>query len=224
MQCLNAFVAVFYPEKFYGFLTTDQPGTGKEPGIHFSARDCVPDWKGSTAHVWSVPGTPVTYRIIERPSKKYSSTWKSAIDVRPLFLEEPSESLKTYREVSWVKEWNGCYGLLARSCGDTLFIHRSQIQDQSKVRLFAIKVGDWIYHGAGKRDDERWHATNIELFSEAEQARLQRGLPAQEPEPEPEPVPVPVAATPEFTSVLAPATRNKPLIQLILERGSRISK
>jgi hypothetical protein len=69
----------------------------------------------------------------------------------------------------------------------------------------------------GTREDGRWHAVDIEIFSEAEQARLQQGRPAQEPESEPEPEPELAVAVPEF-SVLAPATKNVPMIQLILEK------
>jgi hypothetical protein len=81
-----------------------------------------------------------------------------------------------------------------------------------------LRVGDYVYHGVGKRDDSRWHAVAIELFSAEEQERLQRGLPAQEPEPEPQPAPL--VAAPELTqvSVLTPDKCNKTLLQLILER------
>jgi hypothetical protein len=55
------------------------------------------------------------------------------------------------------------------------------------------------------------------LYSREEIERMAKGLPAQEPEPKP----VTTAAAPEFTSVLAPATRNKPMLQLILERRKK---
>jgi hypothetical protein len=78
-----------------------------------------------------------------------------------------------------------------------------------------------VYHGLGKRDDGRWHAVAIELFSEAEQVRLQQGLPAQEPEQEPEPAPRVAAPALARASVLAPDKCNKTLLQLILERGMK---
>jgi hypothetical protein len=181
----EGFVAVFYPEKFSGFITPDAPGTTSSPGIYFKASDARPDWKGSTAHAW-IPGTPVSYIRVNQPSRKYPN-WTVADDVCPLFTEEPSESLETYGEISCVRTWNRCFGELLREDGDLLFFHKNSVVDQHKGRLIDLNVGDYIYHGVGKRNDGRWHAIAIELFSEIEQARLQQGLPAQEPESEPEP-------------------------------------
>ena len=41
----EGYVAVFYPDKFYGFITQDLPGTSSSPGIYFGSRDIRPDWK-----------------------------------------------------------------------------------------------------------------------------------------------------------------------------------
>jgi len=200
-----------------GFVSLYPPGSGRRaPGLHFGVRDIRPDWKGSTAHVW-VQGTPVSFVKIQRPSKKFGGgMWTSASDVCPQFVEEPSESLETYSETGRVRSWNGCFGDLQRECGDTLFLHRSSVADRFKHLLINLSVGDYVYHRVGKRDDvHRWHAIDIELFSEVEQARLQRGLPAQQPEP------VLVAATPEtepVPEVLAPTNRLKTLRQLALEK------
>jgi hypothetical protein len=218
----EGFVAIFYPEKFYGFITQDVPGTSSSSGIYFGARDIRPDWRGSTAHAWT-PGTPVSYLLVKRPSKKFAGTWTAADDVYPLFTDEiETESLETYGETSCVLKWNGRYGELLREDGDTLFFHKASVLDRFEGRLVNLSAGDYVYHGVGTREDGRWHAVDIELFSEAEQARLQQGLSAQEPEsePEPEPQPAPLVAAPELTedSLLAPARRNTPIIQLILEK------
>jgi hypothetical protein len=210
-QRFEGFVAVFYPERFYGFITQDLPGTSSSSGIYFGAREIRPDWKGSTAHAWT-PGTPVSYLLAKQPSRKYKGTWTVADDVCPLFTEEPSESLETYGETSRIRSWNGCFGELQRECGDTAFFHKNSVVDRFKGSLINLNVGDYVYHGVGRRDDGRWHAVALELFSAAEQARLQQGLPALEPELEPEPV-----------SVLAPATRDKPMLQLVLERRNKKS-
>jgi hypothetical protein len=55
------------------------------------------------------------------------------------------------------------------------------------------------------------------LYSREEIERLAKGLPAQEPEPEPVPAPQVAAPEPE-PSVLAPATKNVPMLKLIIER------
>jgi hypothetical protein len=218
----EGFVAVFYPEKASGFLTPDAPGTGCSPGIYFKASDVRADWKGSTTHAW-IPGTPVSYIRVNQPSRKYGGSWVVADDVCPLFTEEPSESLETYGETSRVLTWNRCFGELLRDDGDHIFFHKNSVADQFKHHLVNLKVGDYLYHSVGKREDGRWHAVAIELFSDEEQDRLQQGLPAQEPELEPEPAPL--VAAPELTqdSVLTPATKNVPLLRLILERRKKKS-
>jgi hypothetical protein len=205
----EGFVQVFYPEKFYGFLSQSLPGAEcHAPGIHFGARNIVPDWKGSTSYAWA-EGTPVSFVLIKRPSKKFNGAmWTSADDVCPLFAEEPTESLETYAETSRVRSWNGRFGEFQRECGDVLFFHRKSVADRFKHLLINLNVGDWVYHRVGKRDDKRWHAIDVELFSEAEQARLQQGLLAQEPEPAVEPVP----------EILATQNRNKSIVRLIADR------
>lgn len=208
----EGFVAVFYPEKFSGFITHDAPGTSGSAGIYFRAMDVRPDWKGSTAHAW-IPGTPVSYLLVKQPSRKYCGNWIVADDVCPVFVEEQTESLETYGETSRIRSWNGCFGELQRECGDTLFFHKASVLDRFKGRLVNLNVGDLVYHGVGKRDDGRWHAVGIELFSTAEQARLQQGLPAQEPEPE---------FKSEPASVLAPATCGLPLIEIIKRRKLKV--
>lgn len=218
---LEGFVAVFYPEKFYGFITNDVPGMTTSSGIYFGTRDIRPDWKGSTAHAW-MPGTPVSFLRVKRPSKKYDGTWVSADDVCPLFTDEPTEGLETYAETSWVRKWNGSHGELQREDGDTLFFHKASVLDRFKHLLVNLNVGDWVYHGVGKRDDGRWHAVAIELFSIAEQARLQQGLPAQESEPEPECASVlaPEPNVVEFQSeLLRSENKNRSLLSLILDRS-----
>ena len=120
-----------------------------------------------------------------------------------------------------------------RDDGDVLFFHKNSVVDRFKHHLVNLKVGDYVYHGLGKRDDGRWHAVAIELFSETEQARLQQGLPGQEldlePGPEPEPEPAPLVAAPEPAVVthrpqsewLRPENKNRSLFELILERRKK---
>lgn len=222
----EGFVAAFYPEKFHGFITQDLPGTSSGAGIYFRASDVRPDWKGSTAHAW-IPDTPVSFLLTKHPSRKYGGTWVVAHDVFPLFTEEPSESLETYGETSCVRSWNRCFGELLRQDGDILFFHKNSVADRFKNHLINLNIGDWVYHRVHKRDDGRWCAVAIELFSEAEQARLQRGLSAQEPELEPEhepqPVPQVAASALAHTSALSPATKNVQILQLIREQKRRRS-
>jgi hypothetical protein len=222
-QRFEGFVAVFYPDKFYGFITQDLPGTSSSPGIYFGTRDIRPDWRGSTAYAWGPPGTPVSFLKVKRPSKKYDGTWTAADDVYPLFADEPAESLETYGETSRVRSWNRCFGELQRECGDRIFFHKSSVLDRFKHLLINLNVGDYVYHSVGKREDGRWHAVGVELFSAAEQERLLQGLPAQEPESEPEPA-LTSAVAPEPTVVetqselLCPKNCKRTLLEIMQSR------
>ena len=204
-------IGVFYPNKNWGFISVDTAGVRRSgPGLFFHERDLRGDWRGSVA--WGkIPGTPVTFKTKRNPSTKYpGQTLVSADDVAPIFEEPATESLDTYREVSRVRTWNGKFGTLARDCGSELFFHRSAIlQDDRASRL---QIGDLVFHGVGQRDDDRWRAIEIQLYSAGEQERLQQGLPAYEVESEPIIEPI--------SDLLSPINRQKTLLELIKENQS----
>jgi hypothetical protein len=81
-------------------------------------------------------------------------------------------------------------------------------------------VGDPVFHGVRKcKDGKKFEASVIELYSREEIERVAKGLPVQEPEPQLAPQ---VAAPPEpEPSVLSLATKNVPLLRLILERREK---
>jgi hypothetical protein len=196
-------ITVYYPDDHWGFLRT-QSGDR----LFFHERDVRGDWRGSTAWV-RIQGTPVTFTVKHKASKKYSGQiFAAADDVAPVFQDPPTESLETYREVSRVREWNGCFGNLTRECGSVLFFHRSAL---IQGRPSDVKVGDFLYHGVRQREDGRFGATAIQLYSHVEQDRLQRGLPAYEVEPEEEPESA-------VSELLTPANRNKTIHELIEEK------
>ncbi len=212
----NGEIAVFYPDKGWGFLEVD-PNVARKSGggggLFYHERDVRGDWRGSAA--WAkIPGTPVTFIKKLRNSTKYpGQTLAAADDVAPVFDEPATEYLANLREVSKVHKWNGRFGELIRECGSVLFLHATSVIQSE--RLADLQIGDFVFHGISQREDGRWRATEIELYSRAEQQRLQQGLPAYEVEPEPELEPAVVDAVSEL---LTPTNRNKTLLELIRER------
>jgi hypothetical protein len=212
---IDGFVRVFYHDKYYGFLSETENGQG----IHFNPRYAREDWKGCKCWLF-VTGTPVRFGTEQNPSKKFPGVlWTSAIDIEPVFVDEDHESLETYSETSQVNMWNGRFGELRRECGDELFFHKDSIAAGFEYLLHNLQIGDFVYHRVGQRADRdngsSWHAVDIEIFSEAEQDRLRRGLPAQEPEV------APVATAPDPESVLVSSARGKTLFELVAERRTK---
>jgi hypothetical protein len=169
-------VAVFFADKGWGFLSL-----GHDARIFFHDRDVRGDWRGSTG--WArIAATPVTFLKKKTSSRKHpGQTLLAAADVAPVFEESATEDLSTYREVSRVREWNGVFGELVRECGSILFFHKTSV---IQGRAAGIQIGDFIFHGVSQRDDGRWRASAIQLYSTDEQQRLQQGLPAYEAVPE----------------------------------------
>jgi hypothetical protein len=194
----------FLPDRKFGFIVTGNVE------LHFHLNSIRRDWRGSVAHA-TTPGAPVTF------IKRDSGPKAGADDVCGIFMEEQRTPLEDWREVSRVKEWNGRFGELTREGedgGDPLFFHRNQIVEHNRNRIPFIEIGNLVYHGVGTLGFDRcgrpsWVATNIELYSDDEQDRLQRGLPAYE---EPEPVVEPAS------ELLTPVNRSKTIRELIEEK------
>jgi cold shock CspA family protein len=203
-------IGVFYPDKGWGFLSADGGGSG----LFYHERDVRGDWPGSTA--WAkVPGTPITFTKKTTNSRKYpGQTLVAADDVASVFPEEPAtEDLANLREVSKVHKWNGKFGELIRECGSVLFFHATSVVQSD--RLADLQIGDCVFHGISQREDGRWRASDIELYSREEQQRLQEGLPAYEVELET----IKAESVVEPASeLLTPANGKKTLLELIQEK------
>jgi cold shock CspA family protein len=186
-------IGVFYPDKGWGFLTLDGGS-----GLFYHERDVRGDWRGSVARA-KIPGTPVTFIKKLRNSTKYpGQTLGAADDVAPVFDEPATEDLANLREVSKVHKWNGKFGELIRECGSVLFFHATSVVQSE--RLADLQIGDFVFHGISQREDGRWRASDIELYSRVEQQRLQQGLPAYE---------VAESVVEPASELLTPANRKK---------------
>jgi hypothetical protein len=203
-------IGVFYPDKSWGFLSADGGGSR----LFYHERDVRGDWRGSVA--WAkIPGTPVNFTKKTTSSRKYpGQTLVAAADVASVFVDDSAaEVLTVYREVSRVHKWNGRFGELIRECGSILFCHATSVVQSE--RLADLQIGDYVFHGISQREDGRWRAGDIELYSREEQQRLQEGLPAYEVELET----IKAASVVEPASeLLTPANRKKTLLELIQEK------
>jgi cold shock CspA family protein len=206
-------------EKGFGFLRCQ----GKR--IFFSAHGVEPDWKGSRGWAFA-RGIPVKFNITERLVGGVSK--HCATNVEPLFPMSEQEDLLSYRETSEILSLNRQKGFafMIRPCGDALFLHKNDVVPAYETRWDLLEIGSPVYHGVQFDGySSRWKAANAELYSFEELWRFKHEeLPESAyEEPEPEPQPAPLVTAPELTqdSVLAPATRNKPMLQLILEKRKK---
>jgi hypothetical protein len=201
----------------FGFI--EYRNSGVDCRIFFPAANIRNDYLGRVGHS-TFDGALVRFRIEKTTYKGEEKT--VAVDVRAVFEEPHTTSITEHREVSQVAKLQAgrCSAWLCREDGSHIFIHKNCVEPEFVDRFSELRTGDYVYHGVERNSacTGAWAACNAELFSRAENEKLRRGEPLTDPEPE---VEVPVEPDTEPDSVLAPATRNVPLIQLILERRGK---
>jgi hypothetical protein len=198
-------------EKLFGFIKYD----GKR--MFFSGRGVEPDWKGSKGWCFS-RGVPVKFEITQRIVG--GETKDCAANVVPLFEMSEPENINGYRETSEVLNLNrkGCFAFLMRPCGDVIFLHKNDVVGGYENRWDLLETGAPVFHGVMfDGSTGRWKAANAELYSYNELESFKNETQFAEPEPEPQPAPQVAAPEPE-PSVLAPDTKNVPMLKLIIER------
>jgi hypothetical protein len=206
--------------KRFGFISYEHHGRKR---IYFCARTIQPDWKGSRAWAFGT-GIPVTFEIDKRKDTKSETISDIAINVAPIFPMSEPENLRGYREVSVVRKKEFDVVFLTRPCGDTLFLHKNDVANDP-ARWDLLVTDSPVYHGIEfDQEKEQWRASDAELYSFEELYEFQH---EDDPQVEAEVAPetnVAREAEPQpelVSSVLAPATRNKPLIQLIMEKRAK---
>ena len=153
---------------------------------------------------------PVSFRIV-RGTTKTQTNKKHAEDVVPIFPMSEPEDLAGYRETSEVVSKNHDYCFLTRPCGDVLFVHVGDVNEQHKARWSLLEIGSPVYHGVRfHKGTQRWRADYVELYSFDELQSFKEPV-SEQVELGAEPVP----------EVLSPANRSKTLIQLALEKRAR---
>jgi cold shock CspA family protein len=201
-------------DKQFGFISYDDQW-GISQTIFFHNRDIRCNEIGQTSQCW-IPGAPVGFKIKKAISQREEA--RQATDVHIIFDDPYVGNPADHRENSYIDRFlpgTRKAGFLRREGGEDLYFCDLNIAVDFRDRISSLREGDPVFHGVRKcKDGKRFEASVIELYSREEIARLDKGLPVREPEPKQ----VTTAAAPEFTSVLAPATKNVPLLQLILER------
>jgi hypothetical protein len=167
-----------------------------------------------------VSGTPVRFRI----QKDVSRGRVDAVDVHPIFCEPFVGDPKEHREISVVDRFietnvDRLAGFLRRESGEDLYFGWKNIDPAFRNRRNVLRQGDPVFHGIRTHNNGKFEASNIQLYSRGEIERMAQGLQPYELESEP----APQVAAPALArdSVLDPATRNTPIIQLILEKRGR---
>ena len=199
----------------YGFISYTASGLRKR--IYFSSRTVCPDWRGSRAWVFSF-NVPITFTITQRNDSKSGLLTDCAVDVSPIFSMSEPQDLNEYRETSTVVQKGFGFVFLQRPCGDTIFLHKNDVVPQYQCRWNLLVKGAPVFHAVGyDKGRSQWQANAAELYSAEELDEFFHPRPV-----EPEPMLVEAKPQPELEleTVLAPATRSLPLIEIIRRRKS----
>jgi hypothetical protein len=197
----------------FGFINYEDSGIRKR--IYFSSHTTRPDWRGSRA--WVSAGIPVTFVRTKRHDDKTGEFCDCATDVAAAFPMSEPQDLSQYRETSVVYKKEFAFVFLQRECGDVTFLHRTDVLPQYEFRWDLLKPGVPVFHGVRFHEEKKlWKACDAELYSEEELYEFFNPSPV-----EPEASILQPELEPELETVLAPATRSVPLLQLILERRGK---
>ena len=200
----------------FGFIA--YRNSGADCRIFFPAANIRQDYLGRVGHS-TFDGALVRFRIEKTNYKGEEKT--VAVDVRAVFEEPHTTSITEHREISQVAKLHAgrCSAWLCREDGSHIFIHKNGVEPDFLDRFAELRVGDFVFHGVERNSANTgaWAACNAELFSREENEKLKRGEPLTDPEPE---VEVSLEPDTEPDSVLAPAIRKLPLLEIIRRRKS----
>jgi len=218
VRYINGFVDWFRPGQF-GWI--DYEESGRRQRIFFCDGTIRPDEIGRTSQCWFAG--PVRFRI----QKDKNRGRVDAVDVHPIFCEPFVGDPKEHREISVVDRFietrvDSLAGFLRRETGEDLYFGWKNIDPAFKNRRNVLRVGDPVWHGVRTHSNGKFEASNIEIFSRDEINRMAQELQSYELGLDPTPAAVephtPLVAAPEPESVLAPETKNVPMLRLILEK------
>lgn len=196
----------------FGFIT--YRSSGRDCRVFFHNGSIRPDEIGRTSPCW-IEQTMVRFKIAQVVHRGKDRT--VAVDVHPVFADEPLDCPRAHREVSSVVQISSSRNSLwlQRESGEQIYLRVKHVVPQHVHRFQELREGDIVFHGVvenAERDPVVWEATEAEIFSREENDRLRRGEsldpPPEEAEPEVEPVP----------EVLSPENKSKTIVQLIAER------
>jgi cold shock CspA family protein len=208
----------FLRDQQFGFIAYEDQW-GRSQRIFFHNRDIRCNEIGQTSCCW-IPGAMVGFKIKKAISQREEG--RQAADVHIIFDDPFVGNPADHRENSYIDRFipgPHVAGFLRRSGGEDLYFCENNIAIDFRDRISSLREGDPVFHGVRKcKDGKKFEASVIELYSREEIERVAKGLPAQEPQPKPKLAPQVAAPALTQDSVLSPATKNVPMIRLILEK------
>ncbi len=214
---IESWVESFDQEKQTGFIHHIPRN-----GIFFHRKDVIPDVVGRQI---LKPQTIVSFELTESRRRFRASNVK---DESP---ELAGIDLETYTETSYVHTWTqkppnemgeSSFGFLVRPSGDQLFFKERNIITEGRENLRSwdgINEAIWVTHKIGvkfRNGERKFCAIDVQILQLVEQPLDEIFLNAEEL-PLDVPGPQPVIKAQAF-SVLAPQTKNVPLIEIIRRR------
>ena len=216
-QRIEGWVEEFYPDRMYGFIRH-----APRNGIFFMFSDVIPDAVGRR---FLKPGAAVSFELTENRGRFRAANVK---DESPELLEIDPEN---YWETSYVADWRGDYGFLVRPNDERLYFNRKKIVTLGQELLRSwdgVNEPVWVTHRIGhatrKTGESKFFAADVQILEPSGPTIEETFLQAPElPLDVPDAVPSP---TPKLTelSVLAPATRNLSLVEIINRRRNQGAK
>jgi len=217
LKRIESWVETFDQEREMGFIRHLPRNS-----IFFHRKDVVPDIVGRQ---FLKPQTIVSFELTESRRRFRASNVK---DESP---ELAGIDLETYSETSFVHTWTqkppnkfgeSSFGFLVRPSGDQLFFKERNIITEGRDNLRSwdgVNEPIWVTHKIGvkfKDGKRQFRAIDVQILQPAEQPLDEIFLNAEElPLEVPDPQPVIKA---QAFSVLAPQTKNIPLIEIIRQR------
>ncbi len=206
----------------FGFITYRH--SGRDCRVFFHNGSIRPDEIGRTSQCW-IEQTLVRFKVTQVVHRGKDRT--VAVDVHPIFADEPLDCPGAHREVSSVVQISSSRNSmwLMRESGEQIYLRVKHVLPQYIHRFQGeLREGDFVFHGVvenPERDPIVWEATEAEIFSREENDRLRRGeLLTDPPPPESEPQ-AEIEAEP-LPEILNTANRSKTFLQLIeLEKRAR---
>jgi hypothetical protein len=225
MPIYSGVVSMRDPNLKYGVIKFEN--SGRSYSVLCLPRNCIPNEIGEVGDVF-VDGNLVTFET--RTETYEGKTQQMAINVIPHFREQFVGDINTYGESSRLDRWivEGRSGLLRRANGwDVAYFETEARNAYHRAHMARLQIGDYVYHGVkprqtNDRDRDKFIATNLIFYSDAEQERFKLGDFRTDAELDPEPevlASVSALAIAALTiEILQPANRSKTLYELIQEK------
>jgi hypothetical protein len=158
----------------------DYEDSGRSYSAFCIPRYCIADEIGQVQDIF-VNGQVVSFDLKMRSHR--GKLQQIADNVIPFFREQFIGDINAYGEASTLDRWiiEARNGFLRRANGfDVIYFESEPRNSYHRENMARLQIGDYVYHGVAPRltnDQERdkFIATNLVFYSDAEQERFKRG-------------------------------------------------